>query len=213
MVKQPPNSNPVATILDNNKIISSKYSTVRLTTNRTTFPYFAQQEAAEGYPQFAKYNTQGKNPLDSQVGKLLAGQLKLYGPDFKQIDFSAGTTAGDYKVLDAATQLLAQLAFEIRLNKDPKREAIGEEFHEALPQVMRGALLGTGTVNGHVPVSALVPANGGLENERKVLRLPLDLKAGDSFTVEARHPIGVDAVLNNYLLVFKLLTIEDKAAK
>lgn len=203
-----PQPNVVSSIIAEGGIISEKYSVVKLALNMTTMRFFANEEGSKGYPEYAKYNVQGKNPLDSQNGKILAFKLELLGPNFVPLDLSAGTTQFD--VFKEANQLIHQLAFDFRLNKAILREPIAKSFIEPLPRLIFPKRFGTGIGNGDVSVLAIGAESNNLENERGILRLPLSLKQGDALEVSAKLPSAIGPSLVDHLLVLNALTVEFK---
>ncbi|TGK53228.1 hypothetical protein [Leptospira bouyouniensis] len=207
--KQQPNV--VSSIIEKGGIISEKYSVVKLVSGERKLKFFANDEGAKGYSKYAKYNIQGKNPLDSQKGKILAFKLELFGPEFKPLDLSAGAT--QFAVYEDAYQLINQLAFEFRFNKEIVREPIAKSFIEPLPKLIFPKRFGTGIGNGDVSVFALPSENNNLENERGILRLPLNINASDALEVTADHPDGIGEALVDHLLVLNALTVEFKTEK
>ncbi|MDZ4726553.1 MAG: hypothetical protein SH817_10365 [Leptospira sp.] len=187
-------------------------SVVKLTDGQRTFSFFNGEEDRNNYGHLAYYRKGGKNPIESQKGKLVGFQFEIHGPDFATLNF-AGTT-GSYDVLDAANKLIQLTRFKITKNKTVLREGSIRSLIDPLPKVLKPFLLGTGTVNGHVPVAAIIDQGGNIEernSNKRALYLPIDFQDNDSLVIEAWIPAGATGVatpLVNHLLTLNALGVE-----
>ncbi|TGL12429.1 hypothetical protein [Leptospira meyeri] len=187
------------------------HSTAKLATGEKSFGFFAGNEDRANYGHLAHYGLGGKNPIESQKGKLVGFQVELHGPDFAALNLAGD---GTYNVLDAANKLINMIRFRITKNKTVLREGSFKSIIDPLPRVLKPSKVGTGIENGLVAVSAVETQTGNIEERNsglRVLYLPVDFSNNDSFVFEAWLPSqsgGVDAALNNHLLVVTALGVE-----
>jgi hypothetical protein len=187
-------------------------SVVKLTDGQKSMEFFSGEEDRRGYGHLAHYRKGGKNPIESQKGKLVGFQFEIHGPDFAALNYAGAT--GSYDVLDAANKLIQLTRFRITKNKTILREGSIRSLIDPLPRVLKPMLFGSGTANGHVPVSAIIDQGGNIEernSEKRALYLPIQFEDNDSLVIEAWIPAGATGVatpLVNHLLTLNALGVE-----
>ncbi len=186
-------------------------SVAKLVTGEKNYKFFAGDEDRKGYGHLASYALGGKNPIESQTGKLVGFQVALHGPEFAALNLAGN---GNYAVLDGANKLIELLRYKITKNKTLLREGSFKSIIEPLPRILRPFQIGTGTTNGHVSVAAVQAQTGNIEEKtshQRVVYQPIDFKDNDSLIFEVMLPsggTGVDIALNDHLLVINALGAE-----
>ncbi|MCG6144119.1 hypothetical protein [Leptospira bandrabouensis] len=186
-------------------------SVAKLGTGDKTFSFFSGNEDRSNYGHLAHYGLGGKNPIESQKGKLVGFQVELHGPDMAALNLAGD---GTYNVLDSANKLINMIRFKITKNKTVLREGSFKSIIDPLPRVLKPFKVGTGIENGLIAVNAVQTQTGNIEERNsglRVLYLPVDLANNDSFVFDAWLPsqgTGVDLPLNNHLLVVTALGVE-----
>lgn len=204
---RPPMKDAVRSYIERGMILSSKYSTNKLTSASNSVSFFSGEESKNGYPNLQNYNSQGKNPLETQTGKILGLSLDSFRDNFLPINYAGASN--DYAVLDALTAFLNQLIIEVRVNKDVVREFVGIEAHKPLPIILKHFKVGEGVSPANVTLAAIMPPSGSIETDRDVLRLPIDIKNNDSIQIIGRLKNGTaGSALQDHLLVMRMLTVE-----
>lgn len=201
----------VRSVIASGKLFDTKQSVFKYKSGSTKIVLFGGEEIREGYPGKALYNTSGKNPFDGASGKTLGLKLYSFSPNFEPMNY-AGVN-NDYAPLKALTALLNQTKFKVSLGKDEVRNFLAIEGHDPLPQILSFEKVGSVVTPSNNTVAGYSNPGGSIENERNVIRLPLNVVQGQTFSVVGVPEDGVTpgAALVDFLLVGRLFVIEEKS--
>ncbi|GBF49402.1 hypothetical protein LPTSP4_09150 [Leptospira ryugenii] len=202
---------PVRDVISSGKLFDTKQSVFKYEAGSTRIILFGGEEVRKNYPGKALYNTNGKNPFDGAAGKTLGLKLYSFGPDFTPLNLAG--PANDYAPLSALTKLLNQTKFKVTLGKDEVRSFLAIEAHDPLPQILGYQKVGNGISPSNETVAGWVYPEGSIENERNIIRLPLNVEQGQTFSIIGTPEDGVTPgnTLVDYLLVGRLFVIEEKS--
>lgn len=181
-------------------IITELTSVTKMALNQKDFRFFANEEASAGIGLLAHYNQGGKNPIGASRGTILALSMSTTAADMGELDLVA--KSGDL------TKLINQAYFDVKKDREIKREGSLRSIHEPIPFILR-----TGAA---IPVGGVQVIGGNLEhkNDKHALYKAIEIEgSGTALEFNVRSTFAVPASLVDHLLVMHLLCVEYPKAR
>ncbi|PJZ37394.1 hypothetical protein CH354_10055 [Leptospira levettii] len=201
----------VRSVIEQGKLFDTKQSAFKWEETSSKFNVFGGEEIRKSYPEYALYNTSGKNPFDGNKGSTLGIKFYSMGANFEPFDLAGPNF--DFAPLKALNKVLNLSKVKVTLGKDEVRSFFLAEAHDPIPQVINHLRVGAGITPANVTTAAVLPPPGSIENERNIIRLPLKLQDGLTLKFEGELLGGIQAgaALANTFLVARLFVIEEKS--